>query len=337
MYPMQKSGRSTIVPTAGDRSFSRLINAVQSHYVTLVFRGTLTIAGGAADSIRNRGSILAAFNEVGIDENGTDKVLLDGRVLRHLSETGAPSALSAKRVTSTAAAAYTLEEAVAIQFAHPFAAIPRETAFLERDTKQLFQAFVKLDSAGGGSKLAKVSGGVTAVLSNVSVTVTHTFDPVETARPYFVPFVRQQIAQVLGASTNQQEFIKTSNAIRQMVVTQETTTDGEVNDIINKLLLKGDRHDIIGPVPVKWDDLALASEYEFGGAVVASNRSHLSLNFQDHGRLATVVNPNQDNNLRFEFDCQPSVAGAGTSQIRITLVELVRDPVIVDPVLPIPV
>lgn len=336
MFKQQKNGRSQIVPTVGDRSYSRLINAVQHQFVTLVFRGTLTIAGGAADAIRSRGSILAAFNEIGIDENGTDRHIYAGQVLRFLSEMAAPSALSAKRVTSTAAAAYVLEEAVRIYFAHPFAAIPRETAFIEHDVKQLLQAFVKLDAGGGGSKLAKVSGGVTAVLSAVTVNVIDGYDATEQARPFFIPTVVQQVDAVNGANSAYQQFIKTSHAIRAIVVSQETTTDGEVNDIINKVVFRGDFNNIIGPTPIRFDDLDLESEFEFGGAVVSTNRAHLGLNFQLHGRLANILNPTQDNNLRFEFDCQPSVAGAGTSQIRTTIVRLERDPSLVDPQLTVP-
>lgn len=337
MYTLQRNARTSIAVSAGERAYSRLINAVQSHFVTLTFRGTLTIAGGAADAIRNRGSILAAFNEIGIDENGTDRHLYDGKVLRVLSEMSAFSALSAKRVTSTAAAAYALEESVRIYFASPWAATPRETAFVEHDAKQLLQVFAKLDVAGGGSKLAKVSGGVTAVLSGVTVSVVHGYDATETAKPLFIPSVVQQIAPVAGANAQQQEFIKTSHAIRAMIVSQETTTDGEVSDIINKLALKGDFRDIIGPSPVSMADLMLASEFEFGGAVVTSNRSHLCLNFQEHGRLSRVINPQQDSNLRFEFDSQPSVAGAGSSFIRITIVRLERDLALVDPNLVVPV
>lgn len=341
MYRTQRNPRNTMAPITTDRVRTKLINAVQSFYVTLTARGTLTIAGGAADAIRNRGSIWAAFTEVGLEENGKDRMLLTGNVLRYIAETSAPSALSAKRATSTAAAAYTLEESVRLYFAHPFAAIPRETSFMERDVKQELNVFTRLAPAsnadGGGNKLAKVSGGVTAVLSAVSVTVIHGYDKTETARPFFIPTIRQTVTDVPGASGNLESFVRTSHALRGIILSQETTTDGEVADIVNSLTLRGDMGEFIGPQKAKWDDLLLESEYEFGGAVVSSVRAHLALNFQEHGRLASILNPNQDNNLRFEFDCQPSVAGAGASKVRITLLELERDPSVVDPNLTIPV
>ncbi len=340
MYRTHRNPRTTLAPITTDRVSSRLINAVQSHYVTLTLRGTLTIAGGAATAIRNRGSIWAAVREVGISENGKDRVLVTGNVLRFMSEMAAPSALSASRVTSTAAAAYTLEESARIYFAHPFAAVPRETSFLERDSKQVLEVFMKLAGTpadGGGSALVNVGGAVTGILSAVTCTVEHGYDATETARPYFIPTMRQIVQPVAAATSKLETFIKTSNALRGMVVTQETTTDGEVADIINALDLRGDFGSLIGDSQAKWADLLLASEFEFGGAVVSTIRAHLGLNFQEHGRLSSILNPNQDNNLRFEFDCQPSVAGAGSSQIRITLLELERDSAVVDPELPIPV
>lgn len=330
MYRQRRNPRSNIVTIAGERAYSRLINAVSSNFVTMVFAASFVISVAAATNIRNRGSILAAFDEIGIDENGTDRQIYDGRVLRFMSEMAAPSALSAQRVTSTAVATYPLEEAVRIYFAHPFAAIPRETAFLERDPKQLLQVFAKLNSSAA-NKLA-TAGGATLALNNVTVTVTHGYDPNEPNRPEFIPVVRQQIIGVESANGQLQEFIRTQHAIRQIVVTQEGATIGEVGDIINSLVLRTDEADIIGPGKMSWRDLILEQEFEFGGAVVSSNRSHLGLNFQTHGRLSNIISPAQNNNLRFEFDVQPSVVvGAGASKIRITIVELQRDPALTAP------
>jgi hypothetical protein len=171
MYRQQKNGRSAIVPVAGEQAFSRLVNAVQSNFVTLVFRCTLTIAVAAALAVYNRGSILAAFDEVGIDENGTTRHIYDGRVLRFISEMAAPSALSAVRVPASGAiGVYNLEEAVRIYFAHPFAAVPRETAYLERDVKQIFSAYVKLKQ-NAVNFIAPPGGGGTSVITNMTVSV----------------------------------------------------------------------------------------------------------------------------------------------------------------------
>jgi len=337
MFPYQRDGRATIVPVADERIPSKIIQRVQSQFITLLIKGTLTIAGGAADALLNRGSILAAFKEIGFNADGEDKHLYDGRVLRFIAEMAAPSALSAKRVTSTAAAAYALEEQVRIYFAHPFAAIPRETAFMERDSETEMFVFAKMHSTPG-LKLAAVSGGVTAVLSAVTIEVAHEYDQFEKARPLFIPYVRQIVEDVNGANTQKEIFLKTSNAIRALVLSQDTTGKGEQNDIINKVALKGDFGDIIGPNQVAFNNLVLDSEFEFGGAVVSSNRAHFGWNAQRHGRLAMLLTKAQAANLRWVLDCQPSVvAGAGTSQVRTTIVELIRDPAVVSPELSIPV
>lgn len=343
MFRTQKNPRASMAMTVGstDRVYSRLINAVQSAYVELVARGTFTISVAAATAIRNRGSIWAIFDEIGIDENGRDRHLYKGTVLRFLSEMSAPSELSRQRVSSTAVAAYTLEETVRIYFAHPYAAQPRETAFIERDVKALLQVFARLNP--NPTAVLASAGGATLALTGVTIDVMHAYDPAETALPYFIPSVRQQVHNVASASSNDPEFIRTSNALRGICLTQETTTDGEVDDIINKVAFRGDFRDIIGPTGYSWKDLVLGTEYAFGGDIatdvtgVQHRRAHCFLNFQEHGRLSNLLNPNQDNNLRFEFDCQPSVQGVGTSQIRITLLELERVPGLVDPKLPIPV
>lgn len=334
MFTLTRNPRASITPVAGERVGSRLVNRVQSHFISLRITGTLTIAGGAATAIRNRGSVAACFDEIGINENGTDRVLARGAALRMLAEGSAPSALTAKRVTGTAAAAYELEEVVRLYFAHPFAVNPRETAFIENDPRQVLEVFVKQATDAAG-RLVEVGGAVTAALTNLRVEVTQAYDATEKSLPEYIPTIRQLLVDVPSANSQQVEYLKTTKLLRAVVISQETTTVGEVDDIINKVALKGDFRDIIGPSPESFDQILLDSEYDFGGAVVASNRSHLLLNFQQHGRLSNVINPAQDANLRFEFDCAPS-ASAGSSKIRITLVELERVAGLTNPASTIP-
>jgi hypothetical protein len=42
----------------------------------------------------------------------------------------------------------------------------------------------------------------------------HAYDPAESALPYFIPSVRQQIHNVASANAQDPEFIRTSNALR---------------------------------------------------------------------------------------------------------------------------
>lgn len=323
MLRLQKNPRNAIVPIAGDRVFSRLINAVQSHYVDLTVTATVQISVANATAVRNRGSVMALFDEIGIDENGTDRWLMRGNVARVFTEMAAIKSPQTVRLTSPNIGTTNLRETVRLYFAHPYAANPRETAFLEHDTRQLLQVFVKLAASGGVDRLVTI-GGATVAITNLKVTVQHEYDAQETDRPYFIPIVRQIVTPVTGTQANQQVFIKTSNALRALVISQEDTVLGEVTDIINALAFRGDFRDLIGPLAHPWKDLVDESQILFGGDM--TSYAHLGMNFQRHGRLASVLNPNQDNNLRFEFDDQISATGTGTSQIRITTVELLHDP-----------
>jgi hypothetical protein len=325
-----RSSRGTILPVAGgDRAFVRLAAAKRTNYVSLVARGQFDQSVGAATSIRNRGSIWAAFDEVVLDENGQDMHVYRGPVLRMISEALAPSALSATRVTSTAIQAATqLREHARMYFAMPFGLDPAETAFVERNPGQLFQVGVRL-AATPATRLVN-PGANTSALTNVSVTVLQGYDnpnPDGTLdAPLFIPMVRQLgLIPVAAASSAQVVDVRTTNLCRMIIISQETTTEGEVSDIINSFVFRGDNKTLIGPNVSRWDDLLLDNEYELGGAVLG-NASHLPIMFQRYGRIGDSLNPSEDVNIRFEFNVQPS-ASAGASQLRITLVELVRSQV----------
>src|SRR5262245_35019769 len=100
MYKQNLNPRLAIVGTAGQRVFSRLVNGMQNYYVTVRNSGTINITV-AATRVINKGSVFGCWDEIGIDENGRDRVLLDGRLLRFMSEMHAPSALSSTRLGGT--------------------------------------------------------------------------------------------------------------------------------------------------------------------------------------------------------------------------------------------
>lgn len=327
MFTFRLAGSTAIAPVAAQRTYSQLLNKTATQYLQFNFTGRLTIAGGAADALRNRGSLLAAFDEVGLEENGKDRAIMRGNVAGVYSEEAAPSTLSALRVTSTAAAQYALKESVRVYFAHPYAANPIETSFKEHDVQMAVQAFVTLAASGGADRLCKVSGAVTAVLDQLAVTVQQGHDPQLTLAPFFIPQYRQILTDVPGVSDALRVNLQTSNLIRSVVVSQEDSVVGEVPDIINKVTLRGDAQDWIGPKGVSLEDLIAGSEFEFGGASGwSTSDAHFGLNFQRFGRLGRVFNPNQDANLRMELDVQPSAVGTGQSKIRVTLCELIADP-----------
>lgn len=324
-YKFNINPRSNIVGSAGQRVFSRLINGVQTHYVQLRANSSISITT-AVTRIRNKGSVWAMWDFVGIDENGRDRVLLDGRVLRAMSEAFAPSALSASRLTSTATGLTTLVESARIYYAHPLAAAPAETVFKERDPRQVLQVFGQLRADGGNGGLA--TGGTFSIPATPTLQIEHGYDDITGELPVFVPSIRQQIVPVSSNNTQLTEFIKTSNFIRAIII-QQDSDEGEVGDVISALALRADGDDIVGPGQVPWDDLCRGQEFELGGAVYATGvsygqSSYCVFNFQQNGRLAQVVSPALLN-LRFEFNAATSgQTGATNAKIRITILELER-------------
>ena len=76
------------------------------------------------------------------------------------------------------------------------------------------------------------------------------------------------------------------------------------------------------------------AEFEAGGSILQS-QAYLGLNFQQSGKLAEVINPSDDVNLRLVADVTP---GAGTNpKLRVALMELERVEGLVTPTIPFPV
>jgi hypothetical protein len=293
----------------------------------------------AATRVINKGSIFGCWDEIGLDENGRDRHLYDGRILRFISEMHAPSALSSTRLAGTGVAATALDESARMWFAHPLSAQPQETVFRERDPRQTLNLFGKLRADGGQGGL--VNGGTSTMTVTPTLTWQQGYDDVTGVPPIFIPSMRQQVVSVASANTQLQEFIKTSNYIRALVL-QCDSDAGEVGDIINSLALRADGDDIIGPAQVPWEDLLRGQEFEFGGAVfvtgfVNGGFSYLGINFQAAGRLSNVVSPSLLN-LRLEMNLQPSAqAGATNSKVRIGVLEYERVPGLVSESIPFPI
>lgn len=338
MYRPSVSPKGSLALVAGsDRVPAKLVNGVRNSGVFLVARATVTVTVAAATTLRNRGSVWALIDEIVLDENGTDKSIVRGNVLRYLSETSAPSALSAVRA-QTPVGVYNLEEACFLRFADPLALDPLETAFVEHDARQALNVLFR-PAANFANKMYTV-GPATVVVSGLTVTVEQDYETPTAAglkAPLFIPTIRQSVEQITGDVTQLPLYIRTTNAIRKMVISQEDSVLGEVGDILRAIALKGDFKDIIGPTPMTIADMLLRSEFEFGGAVVSSNRAHIAFNFQRYGQLSESLNPAQDANLRLQVSALPSVLGVaagGTSSLRITTVELYRDPAVVAPSVP---
>jgi hypothetical protein len=167
----------------------------------------ITVAG---TGILNRGSILAAFDTMGIVENGKDRQFIDPRILRYIAECAAPSQVTAVRAANAAIQANTaLRETFRVYFAHPFSLTPRETNFIVRDPSQDFSFFHVLNGVNNG--VAKIIAGGTATLTNVTVKVQQTMDEYEGNRPYFIPTIRMVTQKVTGADSALDIFLRPAN------------------------------------------------------------------------------------------------------------------------------
>lgn len=326
MQRLTRTPRGAIVPNGNERTSAKLINGARTSYIDIVGRATVQISVAAATAVLNRGSVFALLDEVVVQEAGRDRIVVDGKALRYSSEMAAPSALTAKRLNSTAIGTYQLEEMVRIYFAHPLALDPLETAFMERDARQDLSVQVR-QAANPAARLA-TAGGATVAVTGVSYTVIQGYERPDSPQgfkpPLFIPTIRQQTAQINGSVTAQVEYLRTTNVIRQILLSQEVA-GVEVSDIVNSFSFRGDYRPIIGETPVKFDDALYSAEFDYGGAIISTNRAHWGVNFQRYGKLSECLNPAQDVNLRFEFNAQPS-ATAGQSQVRITVFELERVP-----------
>lgn len=319
-----------LLPVAGVRQKLQLLNGKLGKWLTITIDADVAISVAVITSIRNRGLAAALLDEILLVENGENRWELTGKALAIASEANAPSSTTKLALTSTAIGNTHIRQTIRMFFRWPMSARPDETAYIERDQRQglFFGARLVADPVAA----LCVKGGATVAVTNIAVQVTEDFHVPDTSTvaPYFIPTARQTISYINGAVSKQQEFIRTPNNIRAMVISQEV--DGnEVSDIINSLTLRGDTIFPIGPSVVPFSELLAESEYLYGGAVRPANDSHLFLGFQEDGLLSNSLSTRQDTNLRLEYNAQPS-AVAGQSQVRVTFFELEHTPGITSPV-----
>lgn len=318
----------TLDPTASIvRQYSDMLNGTQSRYVDLVLDADFTIATAVASAILNRGSLLAAIDRLGIEMDGKDQFNIDARVARFWTEVSSPSAVFADRLTSTAIGTTHLREIVRLYFAHPFSVSPMDTAFREDDPARKLRVFGIL-KASAAAQIATAGGGGTVTLGTITITVAQVHDRFKTSPPLLRPYMRQWTDTISGANSDFRSNISFSRYMRALIIQQDAPGAGEVNDIISAVALRGDTRDIIGPKMQDWRSLALAQTCEYGGSVYADTaESYVALVFSSMGRLNGCLNPAQDTNLRFELSVAPTAAaGATSSIIRYTSIELERVP-----------
>lgn len=276
----------------------------------------LAVLGNA----RNRGSVLALLGDIGFNDGGTDKIVMDARLARFIAEAMAPSALPATRLNAGSGALQALEETVPIFLSAYKTQNPNETKYVEVNKQLQQQVFMTPNALA--ANITDGAGGAT--IAALQATVEQVYDDLVGTPPWLSAYTRQIVQNVAAANATLKVDLRGSRYVRGIAIQQDTNV-GEVADIINSLVMRGDRDTYIGQQGIPFRDLVLGAAYEQGGAIFANPAGYLWIDFARYGRLSTLWNPYQDTNLRLELNVQPSAAaGATTSNIRVAMVEYER-------------
>lgn len=318
MYKDHVQALPSIVVAAADpdgvRKTSKVENLHRTEKILARITGQvdITVAG---TGVRNRGSILAAFTESGFTSNGRDKVLAELRAQRFIADYFSSGQLPATRLAGAGVQAATqLSEVVPLWLCFPRTVAPGESKYVESIKNALLEVFFNPTRAIG----RLVAGGVTGTITNLAISLEQVFDLEFTAPSLFSRFTRQIVTNVVAANSGLVIDLRDQRAIRGVLIMQESD-EGEVNDIINSVILRGDNNAVIGPKATPWNDL-VDNQFEDAGPVVVGNRAYYYYDFVRYGRMSTRYEPGQDSNLRLELNVQPSVTGVGTgSKVRVVL------------------
>lgn len=267
---------------------------------------------------RNKGSVLALLQELGFNDGGTDKVVMDARLARFIAEALAPSALPATRLDATSGVLQALEETVPIWLSAVGTGNPNETKYVEANKQLQQQVFITPNRLA--SRITNGAGGAT--IAALTANVEQVYDDLVGTPPWLTAYTRQVVQDITGANAAQKVDLRGSRYIRGLGIQQDTNPVGEVADIINGLVMRGDADTYIGQNAIPFRDLVLGNAVEQGGAISSAPAGYLWIDFCRYGRLSTMWNPYQDTNMRLELNVQPSVAaGATSSQVRVAIVE----------------
>jgi len=306
----------------GIRAKTDAENNKRTERYDLRFRGQVDISVAGA-GIVNRGSILGAVPELGYTDGGTDKINLDARLARFIAECLAPSPLPAARLAAAGVQAATIvTETVPLWMCAARTINLNETKYVEVNKQLQQQVFIiprkVITTIAQGAALA-------GTITNLTCSVEQRYDDMVGIPPWLSINVRQIVQNVNAANPSLKIDLR-GNKFARFLAIQSDTDQGEVSDVINSLVLRGDSYSLIGDGPVPFVDLQESAADEFGGALPTP---YLGIDFTRYGRLSTMWNPYQDTNLRLEVNCQPSVtvfsgAVATGSKIRVAMVEFER-------------
>lgn len=339
MHKLTKDAVPVVVGSPTGRVYTDSLRAgAQRYYQDLRISGTINVTV-AVTRVINRGSILGAWSYLGLNDGGVDVIKADARTLGLLTDVLMESARANTRLAGVGVAATPLVESIRLSYAWPVpdAAIPQETVYVQspnRTADQKLRLFGELRAEGGQGGI--VQGGTANMSVVPRFTAVDVYDDVTASPPSFVPYISQDLLNVVAASdAARHEFAVADYAALRGIIIQTDSDAGEVGDVIDALSLTvAGRRIIGGEALVPWDDLLRGMELEHGGAVYATGVAHgqsayLFIGFTtgaSGGRLSNALPANLPN-ARFTFNWQPSVqAGVTVTQVRITYLGLKRVP-----------
>lgn len=324
----------------GQPSVSRIIGSKRTGFFYMVVECTATVAVATTGTQLNEGSVASLFQFFGLNEAGTDVWLSSGMGQVKISDAvAARTRFNARFASASVVGAYTLREVLIFPFAWPLSGGEWETSFVELNPSTVtnLTATPLATFTNGVNKLALAAGGSTITISNLMIRCYQEYDdqPTGATAPVYRPQVRMLTQPVTQAVVDNPFQIDTPVTLRGMLLMQECANLGIVDDIVTgrRLLCDGPNGMLEGPQDINQTDVTDMQAYSFGGDMVPGvtsfpRRAAYFWNFQSGGRLTQMLTPNQVGpNFRLEYTGQPSVvAGAGASNLRMILMEMVRIP-----------
>lgn len=317
----QSTRGSATIASTGDRASVRLFNNKRNQRLLVTIRATVDITTSTT-VLRNNGDA-SSLVSLYLNENGADRWTVDGRVAKALGDAISLTALAGTRASAANTAPTTLQLVSRILL--PFSidnptynVVGSETTYGEGDVR----APIAVEASAKSNAFGQLFGDGAGSISSLTMEVEQIYvEEAGASVPFYIPTARQLVQSISAASANEPVFIKTSNRIRAIVLTQEDDT-GVQTSLISAVALRGDNGDIIGPGQSPIDNLAATLQSDLGPGA-PSDGSHLIFWQQKGGRLSKALSPAlQYQNLRFELAVDP--AGFTNPRVRVTLYELER-------------
>lgn len=333
----------------GKRSQTQIIPGLRTFKWIITIVGLVTLAGGPATQILNRGKLRAIGQYAGLTEGGDDVLKPDTRDLGRMSDLLGASPSPNHDLQLLANGAYQLRDQFTLYCAWPTSLNPQETCFREKNSSINSYIFMDMDPLLGKVSPYNVNGLLcvtagTALLSNLEIFVEQVSDDQIGILSYYRPRYRTFTQMPNPSATYQNQrwnWDQVNNPVRALVLAQDSNV-GLVPDSISGVRLLTSRAGYLygrtGSIP--WSNLIDYLSQQFGGAVdwadvsravIAASPHAISVDgcqwvvdFASHGKLSQILRPDLvGNQIWWALDGNPSgVTGVTSLTQRTTLFEL---------------